>query len=61
MTPEDDGRPFSKEEEERKRDRVLARDPALRWKLIQEAITWAEANMPPEHRRNRPRQPKHSN
>ncbi len=50
-------RPFTKEEEERKRAIAMQRDPAKRWRLIQEMITWAEANMKPEHRRNRPRQP----
>jgi len=45
-----------KQREEEKRDRMY--DPVLRWKHIQEAITWAEANMPPHLRRNRPRQPK---
>jgi hypothetical protein len=39
--------------EERKRDRAY--DPALRWRHIQETITWAEAQLPPEKRRNRPR------
>lgn len=42
-----------KAEEERKRD--AAYDPAQRWIHIQETITWAEANMPPHLRRNRPR------
>ncbi len=42
-----------KQKEERKRD--LACDPRKRWEQIQEMITWAEANMPPEQRRNRPR------
>jgi hypothetical protein len=42
-----------KEREERKRDRAY--DPILRWKHIQETITWTEANMPPHLRRNRPR------
>lgn len=45
-----------KEREERKRDRAY--DPVARWKHIQETITWAEANMPPHLRRNRPRLPK---
>jgi hypothetical protein len=45
----------SKRREERKRDR--AHDPAQRWRQIQETITWAEANMAPEQRRNRPRVP----
>jgi hypothetical protein len=44
-----------KVQEERKRD--AAYDPVARWKHIQETITWAEANLPPEKRRNRPRQP----
>ena len=39
--------------EEAKRERMY--DPVLRWKHIQETITWAEANMPPHLRRNRPR------
>ena len=42
-----------KQREEAKRDRMY--DPVLRWKHIQEAITWAEANMPEHLRRNRPR------
>ena len=42
-----------KAEEERKRDANY--DPAQRWIHIQETITWAEANMPPHLRRNRPR------
>ena len=45
-----------KQKEEAKRDRMY--DPVERWKHIQEAITWAEANMPAHLRRNRPRQPK---
>lgn len=45
-----------KREEERKRD--AAYDPAARWLHIQQTITWAEANLPPHLRRNRPRQPK---
>jgi hypothetical protein len=45
-----------KEREERKRD--AAYDPVLRWQHIQDTITWAEANMPPHLRRNRPRWPK---
>ena len=44
-----------KAEEERKRD--LAYDPVARWLHIQQTITWAEANLPLEKRRNRPRQP----
>jgi hypothetical protein len=39
-------------EEERKREANYA--PGLRWKHIQEAITWAEANMPVHLQRNRP-------
>ena len=42
-----------KREEERKRD--AAYDPAQRWIHIQQTITWAEANLPPHLRRNRPR------
>jgi len=45
-----------KRREEEKRDRMY--DPALRWKHIQETITWAEANLPPHLRRNVPRRPK---
>jgi hypothetical protein len=45
-----------KNEEERKRD--AAYDPVVRWRHIQQTITWAEANLPPPLRRNRPRQPK---
>jgi len=47
-----------KQIEERKRNQ--AHDPVARWKQIQEMITWAEANLPPEKRRNRPRVPKFS-
>ena len=39
--------------EEEKRERAW--DPVTRWKAIQEMITWAEAQLPPEKRRNRPR------
>jgi hypothetical protein len=42
-----------KREEERKRD--AAYDPAQRWLHIQQTITWAEQNLPPDLRRNRPR------
>jgi hypothetical protein len=42
-----------KVEEERKRDKAY--DPAQRWQHIQQTITWAEANLPPHLRRNRPR------
>jgi hypothetical protein len=45
-----------KAREEAKRDRMY--DPVLRWKHLQETITWAEANMPDHLRRNRPRVPK---
>jgi hypothetical protein len=45
-----------KQREEAKRDRMY--DPVLRWRHIQETITWAEANMPEHLRRNRPRVPK---
>jgi hypothetical protein len=39
--------------EERKRDRMY--DPALRWKHMMEFLAFAEANLKPEFRRNRPR------
>ena len=42
-----------KREEERKRD--AAYDPVQRWLHIQQTITWAEENLPPHLRRNRPR------
>jgi hypothetical protein len=45
-----------KKAEEQKRE--AAYDPLQRWLHIQDTITWAEANMPPHLRRNRPRQPK---
>jgi hypothetical protein len=47
-----------KAEEERKR--AAAYDPARRWQHIQQTITWAEANLPPHLRRNRPRTRTHS-
>ena len=47
---------FTKEEE-RKREAYLLAHPELRFKIIQESITWAEANMPEHLRRNRPRLP----
>ena len=47
-----------KAEEERKRDRMY--DPLQRWLHLQQTITWAEANLPPHLRRNRPRRPKDS-
>jgi len=50
-------RAFTKEEEEIKRDKAWKRKPAERWLAIQAMITWAEANMRPEFRRNRPRRP----
>ena len=46
---------IEKAREEAKRDRMY--NPVLRWKHIQETITWAEANMPEHLRRNRPRVP----
>jgi hypothetical protein len=45
-----------KQQEERKRE--AAYDPVKRWQHIQQTITWAEANLPPRLRRNRPRTPK---
>ncbi len=50
-------RSFSKEEEERKREAYLMKHPALRWKMIQDSITFAEAQLPEHLKRNRPRQP----
>ena len=41
-----------KREEERKRDANY--DPVLRWKQIQETITWAGQNSPPHLQRCRP-------
>ncbi len=35
--------------------RWTAYDPVQRWRHIQETIAWAESNLPPEQRRNRPR------
>ncbi len=46
----------TKQNEESKRDQVY--DPIQRWIHIQETITWAEANMAPHLRRNRPRFPR---
>lgn len=46
----------TKQFEETKRD--AAYDPVQRWRHILETITWAEANLPPEQRRNRPRVPR---
>ena len=43
----------SKRQEERKRE--AAYDPVMRWRHIQQTIAWAEANLPPHLRRNRPR------
>lgn len=45
--------PDLRRREEEKRNRAYS--PAERWRHIQETITWAEANLPPEKRRNRPR------
>lgn len=42
----------NKSEEESKRERMY--HPALKWKHLQETIAWAEANLPPEKRRNTP-------
>jgi hypothetical protein len=42
-----------KKREEEKRNRAW--NPVERWKVIQRTIAWAEANLPPEKRRNRPR------
>ncbi len=62
MSIEGDGRDASpqasapqdlKAYEELKRERAYS--PLERWKAIQATITWAEANLPYEKRRNRPR------
>ena len=45
-----------KSSEEQKRD--AAYDPVQRWLHLQQTITWAEANLPPHLRRNRPRTPR---
>jgi hypothetical protein len=42
-----------KKREEQKRE--AAYDPVTRWQHIQQTINWAEANLPPHLRRNRPR------
>jgi|GEM_PF-1611859 len=47
----------TKQREETKRD--AAYDPAQRWQHIQDTITWAEANLPYDQRRNRPRVSNH--
>ncbi len=46
---------FSRLKAEEERKRAAAYDPAQRWQHIQQTITWAEANLPPHLRRNRPR------
>jgi len=43
----------TKQAEELKRNQAY--DPVARWLHIQEMITWAEANLPANKRRNRPR------
>jgi hypothetical protein len=48
-----------KQREEEKRNRAC--DPADRWRQIQRMIAWAEKNMPPQFRRNRPRVRKQQN
>jgi hypothetical protein len=42
-----------KRHEEEKRNRAY--DAAERWRQIQRMIAWAEKNMQPQFRRNRPR------
>jgi len=42
-----------KKQEEHKRDQAW--DPQEKWRLILETIAWAESQLPPEQRRNRPR------
>ncbi|MDD2710884.1 MAG: hypothetical protein PHV34_23135 [Verrucomicrobiae bacterium] len=53
MAASDLGADDLKAREERKRWNM--QDPVARWKQIQEMIAWAEAQLPPEKRRNRPR------
>jgi hypothetical protein len=48
-----DAAPDEKSREETKREKMF--DPIQRWNAIQDMITWAERNMPPHFRRNRPR------
>lgn len=50
-----DGMNSSANEQEEERKREAADDPLERWLPIRQSITWAEANWPPELRRNRPR------
>ena len=42
-----------KKKEEKKRDAAF--HPVQRWLAIQETIAWAEANLPTQLKRNRPR------
>ena len=42
-----------KQTEEQKRNRMT--NPSERWKQMQDFLNWAEANLRPEQRRNRPR------
>jgi|GEM_PF-4402190 len=46
----------AKSREESKRDQAW--NPRQRWLVLQETITWAEAQLPYADRRNRPRLPK---
>ena len=50
-------RAFTKEEEERKREEYLKTNPSLKLSMISAAITFAERQLPPHLRRNRPRLP----
>lgn len=45
--------PRFKKREEKKRDAAF--HPVQRWLAIQETIAWAEANLPTQLKRNRPR------
>jgi len=45
--------PTNKQAEEQKRDRTIS--PTERWKQMQDFLNWAEANLKPQQRRNRPR------
>lgn len=50
-------RAFTKEEEERKRDAYLKKNPSLHLSVLSAAITFAERHLPPHLRRNQPRVP----
>ena len=51
MTNDADDLSVKRREEEKRR----ASQPPLTWQQIAEMLTWAEEQIPPEQRRNRPR------